>query len=545
MKNELLFLLCIVAGYASALLGTNINARWDVRNFQSKDSLINFEAVVISVEVHSPINISKPSIRRLENDDIESKSNYPEEYDSTAEGLTTLRCNNGLTVPSVLPINASYPPLILASIESFPDWPEYDALSTLLRFQNFTNSILVFSVVLAFQREKALFRRISRDQLQGCKLEFLAPEDQTHSPPGSFQYLGQRLSGALPLASEPDLTTEFNELLVNSRAIHAMTSILSKLCCPSQSISLPQHTASPQPPATAPDYPLMRTWAWEDPHVLMQLAGETSLLELQVPNFKSMVQPIFTGLLSPLKEPIAGVFNTVLGFSMASSLGGALEAGLGDEVPLTLARSVGPALNRQIVPQVTEVVTDQAPPGVAMHLMTFIVEKVTNKVTEDVTTRILQTVLPAVVRKVDLFVPAETGLDVARTLGPILTKALTHSVSPALAHVLGHSPLSDYFCYYCFHQQIYCEYCQYSPAQNYWTMYYAGYYSSWYSYYYSDYATDTLESGIKGEFADVLARGALQELGRDPLTGQTSQVVLAVEKGAGGDARDAQLLGDP
>lgn len=90
-------------------------------------------------------------------------------------------------------------------------------------------------------------------------------------------------------------------------------------------------------------------------------------------------------------------------------------------------------------------------------------------------------------------------------LARLLTRSLSHTVVPALVHVVTHSTLTDYYCWYCFKQDVYCEYCQvttlrargccwcasqrltrwgsraqYSPMQNYWAMYYAGYFSTWY-----------------------------------------------------------------
>mmetsp|Transcript_3257 Transcript_3257/g.5046 ORF Transcript_3257/g.5046 Transcript_3257/m.5046 type:complete len:189 (-) Transcript_3257:55-621(-) len=71
---------------------------------------------------------------------------------------------------------------------------------------------------------------------------------------------------------------------------------------------------------------------------------------------------------------------------------------------------------------------------------------------------------------------------------PILAKSLTHSLVASLSETMTHSPLQDYYCYYCATKKEYCEYCQASSSQRYYAMYYAGYYSSWYSgLYHSQY----------------------------------------------------------
>ena len=38
---------------------------------------------------------------------------------------------------------------------------------------------------------------------------------------------------------------------------------------------------------------------------------------------------------------------------------------------------------------------------------------------------------------------------------------------------------------YSFKHNVYCDYCQTSPAQSYWASYYVDYYSNWYTHYYT------------------------------------------------------------
>lgn len=80
------------------------------------------------------------------------------------------------------------------------------------------------------------------------------------------------------------------------------------------------------------------------------------------------------------------------------------------------------------------------------------------------------------------------AMRVARTALFVLPKSISHTLVPALTHSLTHSPLTDYFCYYCYKFQEYCSYCypSFAPAQLYYSMWYTGYYSSYYSQYYTD-----------------------------------------------------------
>ena len=92
--------------------------------------------------------------------------------------------------------------------------------------------------------------------------------------------------------------------------------------------------------------------------------------------------------------------------------------------------------------------------------------------------------LPA---RIDATLPLHTARLLTRDLNHLLTRSLPHSLVPALVHTLTHSPMQDYYCYYCFHHKAFCQYCTYAPQQLYYAMYYAGYYSTYYGDYFGDH----------------------------------------------------------
>lgn len=55
----------------------------------------------------------------------------------------------------------------------------------------------------------------------------------------------------------------------------------------------------------------------------------------------------------------------------------------------------------------------------------------------------------------------KVGVSLARRLmtsmTSLLAEALSHSIIPSLLHTVSHSPLQDYYCYYCYKHKAYCR----------------------------------------------------------------------------------------
>ncbi len=173
---------------------------------------------------------------------------------------------------------------------------------------------------------------------------------------------------------------------------------------------------------------------------------------------------------------------------------------LGTELPMVLvphlADNIGPAIMSQ-VPKATE-----------DHIVYGISDAISNSLSLDVINNLADSTYEAVAKGVPKLVndiiPLHFALDIQRRAASILAKSLSHATVPALVHSLTHSPLQDYYCYFCFHQKLYCQYCNYSPQQLYYSLYYTGYYSN----YYSDYFTTWMYESIRREGKGGSARSS-------------------------------------
>ena len=72
-----------------------------------------------------------------------------------------------------------------------------------------------------------------------------------------------------------------------------------------------------------------------------------------------------------------------------------------------------------------------------------------------------------------------------RGLNSALIPTLTHTLVPTITHSLMHHPKTDYFCYFCDKEKVYCDYCIQGREHDFQQEYYIGYYSGYYSAYYT------------------------------------------------------------
>eukprot|EP00940_MAST-03C_sp_MAST-3C-sp2_P000614 g614.t1 len=80
-----------------------------------------------------------------------------------------------------------------------------------------------------------------------------------------------------------------------------------------------------------------------------------------------------------------------------------------------------------------------------------------------------------------------------------LIPSLTSSIVPVVTHALKHDPKSDYYCYYCLHESVYCDLCEKAELEIAFLDQQARYYSAYYSEYYSaHYSSD--ESAARDYF---------------------------------------------
>eukprot|EP01006_Ploeotia_vitrea_P050327 TRINITY_DN67445_c6_g2_i2.p1 TRINITY_DN67445_c6_g2~~TRINITY_DN67445_c6_g2_i2.p1 ORF type:complete len:620 (-),score=239.69 TRINITY_DN67445_c6_g2_i2:898-2736(-) len=261
---------------------------------------------------------------------------------------------------------------------------------------------------------------------------------------------------------------------------------------PSIVLSESAHLAfRPRSPLDAPeDEPIRCEF---DPHGDVFLSEHETAMVKQVPaGIVGMVKDI----VDPVTKPICDGAGSMVGGMMSFQVGGAALSGVEDQLASQIPRAMAPQVVQILVPSLAHTLEALVPPKLSRHLAKFVSYAVSKKLTETLRVQLGTSLAKMIPEYVDLEVPADVAVKVARDLGHVLTKSVAASVIPALTHVMTHSPMSDYYCYYCFHYQKYCAYCQYSPTQAYYNMYYGSYYSTYFSEYFRKYYIEKEEAKL-------------------------------------------------
>mmetsp|Transcript_4318 Transcript_4318/g.13990 ORF Transcript_4318/g.13990 Transcript_4318/m.13990 type:complete len:563 (-) Transcript_4318:24-1712(-) len=259
-----------------------------------------------------------------------------------------------------------------------------------------------------------------------------------------------------------------------------------------------------------------------DPISLLQV---TSLTDTVGGLFKSALGSV----LSPVMSSMASVISSLLTPLMGEGLKQATDKGFDSEITSLLSHMLADKLATEIVGPLSAAI----PPSVAESTAETVSALVSTQLTDRLSGPVAEQVTKALDAAVPLMVagtensptvpdsrpdsgdsafiemespdpppevsalsaptvPQDIAASTTKTLLHTLTRSLTHTVVPALLHTLTHNPLEDYYCYYCFHKKVYCQYCHYSPQQLYYSLYYAGFYSTYYADYFGDYFTQGL-----------------------------------------------------
>lgn len=87
-------------------------------------------------------------------------------------------------------------------------------------------------------------------------------------------------------------------------------------------------------------------------------------------------------------------------FNMGGTIGSALDADLGDLIPLQLSRTIIPAITALLVPSLTETMGDLVPPQLSTNLRDVLIYTLTQRIGSSVTTRLEGTVTEKVANNV-------------------------------------------------------------------------------------------------------------------------------------------------
>ena len=217
----------------------------------------------------------------------------------------------------------------------------------------------------------------------------------------------------------------------------------------------------------------------EAPDPMAQVKGVVSAVG-------GIVNPAVEGVLKPVVKDMGEV--------VSDTVGGVVEATLTPEA----SGDMKDAMNRDLVPGLIDGIVSNLAPTISQTFPDSITETLSESMREFMADALSDSLRPKLVasltdsltQQISLdatkLVPTKISEGIHRVLNMMLTRSLSHSITPALIHAMSHSPLQDFYCYYCFHHKAYCQFCSYAPSQLYYAMYYSGFYSEYYSNYYSD-----------------------------------------------------------
>jgi hypothetical protein len=172
---------------------------------------------------------------------------------------------------------------------------------------------------------------------------------------------------------------------------------------------------------------------------------------------------------------------------MKANVASALTGSLPDQI----AARVGPKIVNEVlvdlVPSMAETLSDRLTMSLQAVLEKRVPPSMYPIVTERVTTTLSQPAAIAVGEYIEEVAPYDLANALVHDLGKILTRSLGSSLVATLTQTLSHSPMMDYFCYYCHHHKLYCAYCKVAPYQLYYSAYYHDYFTLYYTPYYVQY----------------------------------------------------------
>lgn len=200
------------------------------------------------------------------------------------------------------------------------------------------------------------------------------------------------------------------------------------------------------------------------------IAGLTALLD-----------PVVDGVMTPVKDVVGGVMGTSLGGALIGKNGKSTTATLENEITALLTQRLVPRLTETLVPPIQSSVTDQVSHSLTATLRDAVDAStsapLTHALAKGISSRLMRSLPPAL----RAALPPPLAKRVTPVLLSVLTRSVVQSTVPALVNVLGHSPATDYYCFYCTKYNKFCNECHYSPTQLVQAQHYASYYSQYYA----------------------------------------------------------------
>ena len=181
-----------------------------------------------------------------------------------------------------------------------------------------------------------------------------------------------------------------------------------------------------------------------------------------------------------------------------------------NEEGFALSSAAFPGVDNELAAQFTddmaqEVVSDAVR---KVHLNTVMLLRENINVTavkiasEIITGQIVSNVVPRYTQALASVLTESVTRTAANGISQYLIPSLTHSITATIAQSLTRSPRTDFYCWYCKKEKIYCHYCHAGTtaavATDYYGSYYAEYYSRYYTYYYGNVLGDGFVDEVLG-----------------------------------------------
>ena len=119
-----------------------------------------------------------------------------------------------------------------------------------------------------------------------------------------------------------------------------------------------------------------------------------------------------------------------------------------------------------------------------------------------ITEKVVSNVVPRVTQAIAAVLSESVTRTAVNGISSYLIPSLTHSITATISQSLTRSPRTDFYCWYCKKEKIYCHYCYAgtaaATATDYYGSYYAEYYSRYYAYYYSSVLGDGFVDDVLG-----------------------------------------------
>ena len=240
------------------------------------------------------------------------------------------------------------------------------------------------------------------------------------------------------------------------------------------------------------------------PSELLSHAGVVALLQTGVKDINTETEDVLPALILPILElimlPISKLLASLFGHKVVEKMhmqgGFQIREGLIKDVAETVAPRVIDGVSRMVVPGLMASVPDAVSESLMEILQTYLIEDLSPNTEEAFAIALAESLQPTVHKDIAPEAAKLLTERATRSVTHTLTRSLAHSIVPALSHTITHTPLQDYYCYFCYKHKVYCSFCNYSPTQLYYSIYYAGFYSTYFSDYYSEYFSKPEEYGF-------------------------------------------------